>query len=100
MNAASRDARVDAMYSRDKFAAYICVVAVWAVYLFIFWRMADHIAASGLTALMLVLASLVLLLNTAAVVALIRHYREDRAAIYGTDIYYLDRIAAERRARS
>lgn len=94
----SHESRVDAMYGRDKFAAYISVVTVWAVYLFVFWRMSGHISASGLTWLMLALGALVLFLNTAAVVALIRHYREDKAAIYGTDIYYLDRIAAEKRA--
>jgi Co/Zn/Cd efflux system component len=85
------------MYRRDKLAAYISIVAVWVVYAFVFWRMADQFAASGVTLLMLVLGTLVLLLNTAAVVALIRHYQEDKAAIYGTDIYYLDRIAADRR---
>jgi uncharacterized membrane protein len=90
--------RIDAMYRRDSFAAYISVVTVWAVYLFIFWRMQDQFAASGLTWLMLGLGAIVLMLNTAAVVALIRHYQTDKASIYGTDIYYLDRIAAERRA--
>ncbi|HVI27204.1 hypothetical protein [Hansschlegelia sp.] len=91
-------ARVESMYRRDKLAAYVSVTAVWAVYAFAFWRMADQFAASGVTLLMLILAGLVLLLNTAAVWALIRHYQEDKAAIYGTDIYYLDRIIAERRA--
>ncbi|MDR4308232.1 hypothetical protein IHQ68_16560 [Chelatococcus sambhunathii] len=94
----SHESRIDAMYARDKVAAYVCVLAVWAVYLFVYWRMYDHLAAAGLTWLMLALGGLVLLLNTAAVVALIRHYKEDKAAIYGTDVYYLDRIAAEKRA--
>lgn len=92
------ESRIDAMHRRDTFAAFIAVATVWAVYLFVFWRMSDQFAASGLTALMLTLGAIVLLLNTAAVIALIRHYREDKAAIYGTDIYYLDRIAADRRA--
>lgn len=92
------DARIDAMYARDKFAAYLCVLTVWAVYLFVFWRMADHLAAVGLTWVMLVVGGVVLLLNTAAVAALIKHYKEDKAVIYGTDVYYLDRIAEERRA--
>lgn len=95
----NHESRVDAMYGRDKLAAYLSVVTVWAVYLFVFWRMSGHIAASGLTWFMLALGALVLLLNTAAVIALIKHYREDKAVIYGTDIYYLDRIAAEKRAR-
>jgi hypothetical protein len=40
----------------------------------------------------------VVLLNTAAIAAMIRHYREDRDAIYGTDLYYLDRLREMRRA--
>ncbi len=93
-----RDPRVEAMFSRDCFAAFLAVATVWAVYAFVFWRMAAQFQGSGITLLMLALAGVVLLLNTAAVIALVRHYREDKAAIYGTDIYYLDRIAAERRA--
>lgn len=94
----NHESRVEAMYARDKLAAYVSVVTVWAVYIFVYWRMSDHFAAIGLTWLMVGLGAMVLLLNTAAVVALIKHYREDKAAIYGTDIYYLDRIAAEKRA--
>lgn len=93
-----QDSRVQAMFSRDRAAAIGCVVATWAVYAFVFWRMMDQFATSGLTLLMLLLAGLVLLLNTAAIYALIKHYEEDKAAIYGTDIYYLDRIDADRRA--
>jgi Co/Zn/Cd efflux system component len=95
---AEQDLRVETMFRRDCAAATVSVVAVWAVYLFIFWRMSDQFAATGVTLLMLVLGGLVLLLNTAAAIALVRHYQEDKAAIYGTDIYYLDRIAAEKRA--
>lgn len=94
----THDQRIDAMYRRDKIAAYLSVTTVWAVYLFTFWRMSDQFSATGLTWLMAVLGALVLLLNTAAVAALIRHYQEDKAAIYGTDIYYLDQIVADRRA--
>lgn len=93
-----QDARVASMYRRDQIAAYVSIAAVWAVYVFILWRMSDQFVASGVFGLMAALAGVVLLLNTAAVVALIRHYQNDKAAIYGTDIYYLDRIAAERRA--
>lgn len=93
-----QDARIASMYRRDQIAAYLSIVGVWAVYGFILWRMADQFAASGVFWLMAALAAIVLLLNTAAVVALIKHYRDDKAAIYGIDIYYLDRIAADRRA--
>lgn len=92
-----QDPRVQTMFGRDRAAAWTAVAIVWAVYAFVFWRMADAFAASGLTWLMLALGGLVLLLNTAAVIALVRHYEEDKAAIYGSDIYYLDRIAAEKR---
>jgi tRNA A37 threonylcarbamoyladenosine biosynthesis protein TsaE len=38
----------------------------------------------------------VLFLNTASTFAMIRHYSEDKSAIYGTDIYYLDQIRKAR----
>lgn len=40
--------------------------------------------------LLLFAGAVVLLFNTAAIVAMLRHYREDRDFIYGLDIKFLD----------
>jgi len=92
-----QDPRVSAMFGRDRAAAILAVCVVWLVYAFTFWTMRDAIAAAGLTWPMVGVGLCVVLLNTAAVAAMIRHYGEDRAAIYGMDLYYLDQLRALRR---
>ncbi|GLK77170.1 hypothetical protein GCM10008171_24240 [Methylopila jiangsuensis] len=95
---AEQDPRVHSMFQKDCGCALLAVASVWAIYAFTYWMMAPAFAAVGVQWLMALLGLVVLLLNAAAVAALLRHYRDDKAAIYGTDIYYLDQLAAERRA--
>ncbi|MGX5774672.1 hypothetical protein [Methylorubrum zatmanii] len=92
-----QDVRVAAMFGRDRAAALVAVGLVWLVYAFTFWTMRRACDACGVTLLLLGVGACVLLLNTAAIAAMIRHYREDRAAIYGMDLYYLDRLRDLRR---
>lgn len=92
-----QDPRVSAMFGRDRAAAILAVVLVWLVYAFTFWTMRQAFAATAVTPLMLGIGACVLLLNTAAIAAMIKHYGEDRAAIYGMDLYYLDRLRELRR---
>ena len=40
---------------------------------------------------------IVLVLNTAAIMAMLRHYREDRDFMYGLDIKFLDEARAAKR---
>ncbi|WP_336490413.1 hypothetical protein [Methylobacterium nigriterrae] len=96
---AHQDPRVASMFRRDCAAAVCAVLLVWLIYAFTFWTMKPAFDAAGLTGPMVGLGACVLFLNTAAIVAMIRHYGEDRAAIYGTDIYYLDRLRAARRSQ-
>ncbi|KAB1070745.1 hypothetical protein [Methylobacterium planeticum] len=87
-----QDPRISAMFRRDCAAAIFAVVVVWLIYAFTFWTMRHVFDAANLTIPMALLGVSVLFLNTAAIVAMIRHYGEDRAAIYGIDIYYLDQL--------
>lgn len=93
-----QDVRVAAMFGRDRAAAIFAVGMVWFVYAFTFWTMRQACDTCGITYLVLGGGACVVLLNTAAIAAMIRHYREDRDAIYGTDLYYLDRLREMRRA--
>ena len=86
-----QDPRIDAMFRRDCAAAGFAVIVVWLVYGFTFWMMSRAFSENHIWPLMAGLGLVVVLLNSAAVLAMVRHYSEDRAAIYGTDIYYLDR---------
>ncbi|GJD68514.1 hypothetical protein [Methylobacterium gnaphalii] len=94
-----RDPRIDAMFNRDRTAASFAVFVVWLVYGFTFWMMRDVFAESHILPIMATLGLIVVFLNSAAVVAMIKHYGEDRDSIYGTDIYYLDRAREARRTK-
>lgn len=87
-----QDPRISSMFRRDCAAAIFAVVVVWMIYAFTFLMMRPVFDASDLTLTMAILGGGVLFLNTAAIVAMIQHYSEDRSAIYGIDIYYLDQL--------
>lgn len=94
-----RDPRIDAMFNRDRTAAGFAVFVVWLVYGFTFWMMRDSFSQNGILPIMAGLGLVVVFLNSAAIVAMIKHYSEDRDSIYGTDVYYLDRAREARRAK-
>lgn len=83
-------ARISRMHRRDIAVAWAFVVGLWAAMIFVALAVWD-VAPSGLAQgwLMLV-GAVVLVFNTAAVLAMLRHYREDRDFMYGLDIRYLD----------
>jgi hypothetical protein len=53
-------------------------------------------ASSGVVAALAIFGGLVLLFNTASILALLKHYAEDKAHLYGLDIHYLDEMKAKR----
>ena len=84
------DPRVDRMFSGDRVAALIALAALWATLAFVFLAVMPF---SGSREVMYVLAAgvgMVLLFNTASIIAMISHYSEDRQHIYGLDLHYLD----------
>lgn len=95
-----QDPRIASMFKRDCASAAFAVLAVWLIYAFTFWTMWQVFEAAHLLVPMAILGAIVLFLNTASTVAMIRHYNHDKAAIYGTDIYYLDQIRAVRQAKN
>ena len=94
-----QDPRISSMFRRDCAASAFAVLAVWLIYAFTFWSMWQTFEAAHLLVPMAILGAVVLFLNTASTVAMIRHYGEDKGAIYGTDIYYLDQIREVRQGR-
>ena len=80
------DARVDSMFRVDCIWAWGFVAALWFAIGFVFlaiWPLAD---STALRAVMVAGALALLAFNTAAIAAMVRHYREDKAFIYGLDI--------------
>jgi RsiW-degrading membrane proteinase PrsW (M82 family) len=84
------DPRISPMYRRDIITAWAFVLGLWLVMAFVSWATWD-IAPSGATrALLTVGGIIVLIFNTAAIWAMLAHYKEDREHIYGLDLKFLD----------
>lgn len=91
--------RIAAMHRRDTSIAWAFVIGLWFAIIFVAiatWTLAPN----GATRVMLLGAGAVILLfNTAAILAMLRHYREDRDFMYGLDIKFLDDSRAAAGAR-
>ncbi len=82
--------RIEAMHKRDVQVAWTFVIGLWFAIIFVAlatWNLAPSGAARTL---LLIAGAVILLFNTAAILAMLRHYREDRDFIYGLDIKFLD----------
>ncbi len=83
-------ARIEAMHKRDVQVAWGFVVGLWLAVIFVAvatWSLAP---TPGARVLLLIGGATVLILNTAAIMAMLKHYREDRDFMYGLDIKFLD----------
>ena len=82
--------RIEAMHKRDVMVAWTFVIGLWFAIIFVAlatWNLAPSGAARTI---LLCAGAVVLLFNTAAILAMLRHYREDRDFMYGLDIKFLD----------
>ncbi len=85
------------MHKRDVSVAWAFVIGLWLAIFFVAiatWSLAP---TSGARTMLLIGGAVILLLNTAAIVAMLRHYREDRDFMYGLDIKFLDEARAAKR---
>ena len=93
----SLEARIDRMHQRDKRGALAFVIGLWVTVLFALFAMWPLIDEGGIRIVLTVAAVLVLAFNTAAIVAMLRHYHDDKAFIYGLDIKHLDEMRRRKR---
>ena len=91
------DPRIPAMHRRDITIAWAFVLGLWLAMAFVLWATWDIAPSGAARALLLLGGVVVLVLNTAAIVAMLAHYREDRDHIYGLDLRFQD---AQRGGRS
>lgn len=96
VESANLEERIDRMHGRDRLGAIAFVVALWIVMLFTLLTIWPAITNGALHALLVVTAVLVLLFNTAAIWAMLKHYREDKHFIYGLDLKHLDEMRRRR----
>lgn len=91
------DQRITAMHSRDVRIAWAFVIGLWFAIIFVAiatWNLAPNGPAR---VVLLIGGAIILLFNTAAIMAMLQHYRDDRDFIYGLDIKFLDASRAGKR---
>ncbi len=82
--------RIEAMHGRDVQVAWAFVVGLWVSIIFVAYATWD-LAPDGMARnLLLIAGAVILVFNTAAILAMLKHYRDDRDFIYGLDIKFLD----------
>ena len=91
------DARIDRMHGRDRMGALAFVVALWIVLVFVLFSIWGDIADGTIRAILLIAGGLVLVFNTASIVAMLRHYHSDKHFIYGLDLKHLDEMRRRKR---
>lgn len=88
--------RINSMFGRDKAMSLGALLGLWFALGYVYFAVPHGFLGSTVGTVLTVAGSLVLLFNTTSVFAMLRHYAEDRAHIYGIDIHHLD----EHRARA
>jgi hypothetical protein len=89
--------RIEAMYKRDVLVAWAFVIGLWFAVLFVAIAMWSIAPDSGARTLLRIGGAIVLIFNTAAIAAMVKHYKEDKAFIYGLDIKHLDEMRGHRK---
>jgi hypothetical protein len=82
--------RIEAMFTRDKVTAGVLVVGLWLTVFFVMLAVRGFIADKSVEVVCWIGAALLLIFNTSSIVAMIKHYGEDKAHIYAVDIRHLD----------
>jgi hypothetical protein len=86
--------RIEAMHKSDTRIAWAFVVGLWLAIIFVAWGTWGLAPSGAARTLLLIGGAFVLVFNTAAIMAMLRHYREDRDFMYGLDIKFMDAAKA------
>jgi len=82
--------RIEFMFARDRFAASILVAALWVTVFFVLLSVRSYITTTAIEVVCWIAAAMLLLFNTASIIAMFRHYAADKVHIYSVDIRHLD----------
>jgi hypothetical protein len=97
IDARSLETRIERMHQRDRKGAIAFVVGLWVAVLFVLFTMWPLVGDGTIRIVLAVAGIAVLAFNTAAIVAMLRHYRDDKHFIYGLDIKHLDEMRRRKR---
>ncbi len=92
----SLEERIDKMYKMDVRNAIILIVLLWVTILFVLVNVWPIIPLGSIKVAVAIGAASLLLFNTAAILAMLKHYKEDKTFIYSLDIRHLDEIKARK----
>jgi hypothetical protein len=90
------DPRITPMHRRDVGVAWAFVIGLWLAIVFVLWATWDIAPSVTARTVLLIGGVVVLAFNTAAILAMLAHYREDRDFIYGLDLKFLDALKSGR----
>src|ERR1700742_3617102 len=82
--------RIDTMFRMDRLAAGALVAALWLTVFFVIFAVRSFIEDKSIEVICWLGAGVLLLFNTGSIVAMLRHYAEDKDHIYAVDIRHLD----------
>ena len=88
--------RIETMHKRDVQVAWAFVIGLWLSIIFVMYATWSLAPDSMARLILLVSGAVILVFNTAAILAMLAHYREDRDFMYGLDIKFLDEAAARK----
>jgi hypothetical protein len=89
--------RIEAMYRGDCRGAWALVAILWITILFVLIMTWPYIPDGTVRIVVLIGAAAILIFNTAAIAAMVKHYSEDKEFIYGLDIKHLDAMRKQGR---
>lgn len=84
------DPRIAAKFGGDRLWSLAAIVVLWLLYAFVFYEIRDYAGTSEVIWALVISGGLVILFNTAAILAMLFHLSEERDEIYGLDLHYLD----------
>ncbi|MHB9362613.1 hypothetical protein [Mesorhizobium sp. LNJC403B00] len=82
--------RIEALYRSDLRGSALLIICLWATILFVLVMTWPYIPDTGIKMVVAIAAAAVLIFNTAAILAMVNHYKEDKDFIYGLDIKNAD----------
>ncbi|KUM25181.1 hypothetical protein AU467_27235 [Mesorhizobium loti] len=82
--------RIEALYRSDVRGSVLLIACLWATILFVLLMTWAYIPHGGIKVVVVIAAAAVLIFNTAAILAMLNHYKEDKDFIYGLDIKNAD----------
>lgn len=87
--------RINGMFARDRLMACIALLLLWVTLGYVYIAVTASATDPAVRIALSIGVTGVLVFNTASILAMVRHYKDDKNHIYGLDIRHLD----ENRAR-